>query len=148
MYKRILIATDGSRLAGKAVNAGIGLARAVGARVTLFHAAEAFPVMPSPEFAIASGRAGVAAWDKARKKRAERVLAKARARAKLAGLACETRFAVAASPHKAILEAARRDRCDLIVMASHGRRGLEGLVLGSVTQKVLTLGKLPVLVCR
>ena len=91
---------------------------------------------------------GAGAWKTDQEKRAKSILNKAQAKAEKAGITCTTKSAVALHPYDAILEAAKRARCDLIVMASHGRRGIQGLVLGSETNKVLTHGKLPVLVVR
>lgn len=76
------------------------------------------------------------------------MLEKVEAKAKKAGVACDTNFSLALHPYEAILQAAKKARCDLIVMASHGRRGIQGVVLGSETNKVLTHSKLPVLVVR
>jgi nucleotide-binding universal stress UspA family protein len=147
-FKRMLIATDGSRLSARAVDAGIRLAAATGARVTVFHATAEFPVTPFPEYAISSDAAAVDAWEKAQQRRARRILSAARARAERAGVPCVTRSAQVLQPHLAILEAAKHGKCDLIVMASHGRRGVKALILGSETQKLLARTPLPVLVCR
>jgi len=148
MFKHILVATDGSRLSDKAVDAAIRLARDEGAKLTAFHATEDYPIAPFPEYAIAYGALGPDEWTKEQEKLARRILDKAAARAKKAGLGCDTASRLALHPYEAIIKEAKKRRCDLIVMASHGRRGLQGLVLGSETHKVLTHGKLPVLVCR
>jgi nucleotide-binding universal stress UspA family protein len=148
MYKHILISTDGSRLSDKAVNAGIALARELGAKLTIFHATEDYPIMPSPDYAAGIGSFTPEAWKADQEKRTQRILDKAQTTAQKAGIACSTKSATALHPYEAIMEAAKKGRCDLIVMASHGRRGIKGLVLGSETHKVLTHGKVPVLVVR
>jgi nucleotide-binding universal stress UspA family protein len=147
MYQRILVATDGSTLSKKAVKAGLGLAEACGAEVVAFNAVPRYPVsyfeggiaLPDEQIARAErqwadqGRAVVnAVWEEAR----ERGL-KARAVVATSDLVAES-----------ILAAARKHKCDLIVMASHGRKGLKRMLLGSETQHVLTHGGLPVLVLR
>lgn len=148
MFKHILVATDGSKLSDKAVDAAIGLARDLGARLTGFHATEDYPIMPFPEYPVAAGSLTPATWKADEDKRARRMLDKVEAKAKKAGVACNTGFSLAMHPYEAILQAAKKAHCDLIVMASHGRRGIQGIVLGSETNKVLTHGKLPVLVVR
>jgi nucleotide-binding universal stress UspA family protein len=145
MYKQILIATDGSELSDKAVDAAIGLAGKVGAKLTGFHATKEYPIMPFPDVA---GSLSPAAWKKDQEKHAQRILEKVEAKAKKAGIACDTGFKAALHPYEAIIQAAKKARCELIVMASHGRRGIQGVVLGSETNKVLTHSKLPVLVVR
>jgi nucleotide-binding universal stress UspA family protein len=148
MIKHILVATDGSRLSDKAVDAAIGLAKVLGARLMGFHATADFPIMPFPEYPVAAGSFTPAIWQADEEERARRILEKVEAKAKKAGVACETSFSLELHPYEAILQAAKKARCDLIVMASHGRRGIKGVVLGSETNKVLTHGKLPVLVVR
>ena len=148
MFKHILVATDGSKLSGKAVDVAIGLASNLGARLTGFHATEDYPIMPFPEYPVAAGSLTPAVWKAGEEKRARRMLEKVEAKAKKAGVACDTRFSLALHPYEAIIQAAKTAHCDLIVMASHGRRGIQGIVLGSEANKVLTHGKLPVLVVR
>ena len=148
MLKHLLVATDGSKLSDKAVNAAIGLARDLGAKLTGFHATEDYPIMPFPEYAMFAESLTPAMWKEDEEKRARRMLEKVEAKARKAGVACDTNFSLALHPYEAILQAAKKARCDLIVMASHGRRGIQGVVLGSETNKVLTHSKLPVLVVR
>ena len=148
MFKHLLVTTDGSKLSDKAVNAAIGLARDLGAKLTGFHATEDYPIMPFPEYAMFAESLTPAMWKEDEEKRARRMLEKVEAKAKKAGVACDTNFSLALHPYEAILQAAKKARCDLIVMASHGRRGIQGVVLGSETNKVLTHSKLPVLVVR
>jgi nucleotide-binding universal stress UspA family protein len=148
MFKHILVATDGSRLSDKAVDAAIGLARDLGAKLTGFYATQDYPISPFSDYAMVAGSLTPANWKADEEKRAQRMLGKVEAKAKKAGVACDTGFSLALQPYEAILQAAKKARCDVIVMASHGRRGIQGVVLGSETNKVLTHSKLPVLVVR
>jgi nucleotide-binding universal stress UspA family protein len=147
MYKHLLVATDGSKLSGKAVAHAIALAKPLKSKITAFYAAPEAPLPVYAEgvvFQPMSRREYMAAMDK----EAGRILDPVVARAKAAGIACGAAHAVAASPWEAILAAAKKARCDAIVMASHGRRGVSAFLLGSETQKVLAHSKLPVIVVR
>ena len=148
MFKHIFVCTDGSKLSDKAVDAAIGLARDLGAELTGFHATENYPIPPFPEDALVAGSLPPATWKADQEKYALRILGKVEAKAKKAGIVCETGFGSALHPYEAIIQAAKKAGCDLIIMASHGRRGIQGIVLGSETNKVLTHSKLPVLVYR
>jgi nucleotide-binding universal stress UspA family protein len=147
MYKNLLVATDGSKLSEKAVAHAIALAQAVGATVTAFYAA---PDYPMPAYAD-----GVVYEPVSRKEYAslaaedsQKILEAAAAKARSANVECKTAYTIASAPWEAILAAAKKHKCDAIVMASHGRRGLSAVLLGSETQKVLTHSKLPVIVVR
>jgi nucleotide-binding universal stress UspA family protein len=143
MYRNILIATDGSELAQKAVAAGLELARALKAEVTIVTATEPWSAMatqPALAFPIEE-------YEKAAAEAAAGILAGASAAAAQAGVACAT-VHVSEFPAEGIVETATAKGCDLIVMASHGRRGLSKLLLGSQATRVLTLSPVPVLVCR
>ncbi len=149
MYKHILIPTDGSALSDKAVEAAIKLAKLLGARITAFHAMEPYPL----QGAYAAEASGVAElqpeiFAERSEEYAKRVLDAVGRAADAASVQCTTDYATARSPSQAIIEKAGKEKCDLIVMASHGRRGLEGFLLGSETQKVLTHSSIPVLVYR
>ena len=144
MYKHILIATDGSELAGRAITAGLGLAKALKAKVTVVTATEPWTTMMTGEAAVAFP---IEEYEKAGAENAARILSAASATAKSADVACET-VHVNDFPAEAIVETAKAKGCDLIVMASHGRRGLSKLLLGSQATRVLTLSQVPVLVCR
>ena len=145
MYKRILIPTDGSELSTAAIRHGVALAKALGAPVTVltvtppFRPAAIDPVMvpDNPE-----------RWQQDADAEAERLFRVAREIAAAAGVACECVLVMNDQPYQAIIDTARAKGCDAIVMASHGRRGVAALVLGSETTKVLTHSKVPVLVCR
>lgn len=147
MYAHFLVPTDGSKLSDKAVAHAIALAKATQARITLFHATPGFP---RPVYADGVSIEMVSRRDYTKRARedAAKVLDRAAAKAKAAGIACETMHASTDAPWEAILAAAKKAKADTIVMASHGRRGLVGLLLGSETTKVLTHSALPVLVVR
>jgi len=147
MYTNILVATDGSKLSGKAVTHAIALAQALSAKVTAFYAS---PDYPMPAFSDGVVYDPISRKDYAAMaaKEAERILAPVKAKAEAGGVGCATMHAIASAPWEAILAAARKAKCDAIVMASHGRKGLTAVLLGSETQKVLTHSKLPVLVVR
>jgi nucleotide-binding universal stress UspA family protein len=148
MLRHILVCTDGTKLSDKAVDGAIGLAKDLGARLTGFHVTEDYPITPFLEYAIVAESLTPAKWKADQEKRARHILEKIEGKAKKAGIACDTSFSSALRPYEAIIQAAKKARCDLIVMASHGRRGIQGIVLGSETNKVLTHSKLPVLVYR
>ena len=145
MYKHILIATDGSELAGKAVAAGFGLARKLGSKATAV-------TLTEPWTAIVTGEATfgfpVDEYEKSANESAARILAGVSTLARKADINCATVHVKDQFPAEGILEAAKENNCDLIVMASHGRRGLGRLLLGSQTVRVLTHSTVPVLVCR
>ena len=148
MYKNILVPIDGSKLSEKAAKEAVALARAVGAKLTLFHCVADFPAPVYAESAIMAAQITSGQYRKEAVRHAEETLAKAAAKLASAGLTIDTLHAVADLPYEAIVGAAAKKKCDLIVMASHGRRGLSGFLLGSETQKVLTHSKVPVLVVR
>ncbi len=149
MYKHILLPTDGSALSDKAVAAAIKLAEVLGARITAFHAIEPYPL----QGAYAAEASGVAElqpeiFAERSEEYAKRVLEAVGGAAAAANVPCATAYATSRSASTAIIDKAREEKCDLIIMASHGRRGLEGFLLGSETQKVLTHSLIPVLVYR
>ena len=147
MYKHILIPTDGSKLSHTTIVAGVQLARALGARVTgLFAAPSATPVVY--EHFLPVGYMTPQRHAQLIKKTAAEYLRVIETAAKDAGVVCECIWMTNDFPSDAILAAAKKRKCDLIFMASHGRRGIAGALLGSETQKVLVHSKVPVLVCR
>lgn len=145
MYKHILIATDGSECAQKAIEHGLGLAKALGAKVTAVTVSEPWTAVVGGEMAVAfpvsDYEAGVAA-------NAARVLQSVTEAAAKAGVPCTTEHVKDRFPAEGIIEAATARGCDLIAMASHGRRGLTRLLLGSQASRVVTQSTVPVLVCR
>ncbi|WP_298577334.1 universal stress protein [uncultured Luteimonas sp.] len=149
MYRHILIASDGSNLAGKGLDAGLALAAALQARATLVTVSDPWQdVMAADPSAMAL--TGELREERRRQKEAEAqaVFEDARKRAQAAGVALETVYVPERLPDEAILETADRCGADLVVMASHGHRGLRKLLLGSQTQAVVSRGHLPVLVVR
>jgi len=147
MYKNLLLATDGSKLSGKAVVHAIALAKAVGAKITAFYAAPDYP-MPAYADGVVYEPVSRKEYGKLAAQDADKILAEVSGKAAAAGVECKTAYSIAAAPWEAILDAAKKNRCDAIVMASHGRRGISAVLLGSETQKVLTHSKLPVIVVR
>ena len=147
MFKHILIPTDGSDTALKAVRAGVSLASEIGAKVTAYCAQEAVPTHIHGEGYIADKQL-VAVFEQRAAEFAKRNVKAAEAAARNAGVPCKTLVTKAALPYRGIVEAAEKQGCDAIFIGSHGYRGLKKLLLGSVTQEVLTHSKLPVLVYR
>ncbi|MFI5014685.1 MAG: universal stress protein [Hyphomicrobiales bacterium] len=145
MYKNILIPTDGSPLAEKAVQHGIALSKALGAKITAINVSLPFHIFAANPQMLEDTREEY-------KKRidafAKATLGAVGSAAKAASVACDTIHVEHEHPYQAIIDAARSKGCDLIVMASHGRRGVSAIILGSETVKVLTHSKIPVLVHR
>lgn len=148
MYKHILLPTDGSKLSERAVQRGLELAKVLGARVTTVHVIPEFRMMADESFVLPTSADLKRRYDKEAKARAQKMLDKIGERAKEAGVKYESVAVTGDVPYAHIIEAAKKHKCDLIMMASHGRRGLSGLLLGSETAKVLTHSKIPVLVVR
>jgi nucleotide-binding universal stress UspA family protein len=148
MYRNILITTDGSALADKAVSHGISLAKAVGAKVTALVVEPPFNVFDVPESKIRQMSEAFAQHAAYIKEHAGKVLGQVADAAKAAGVACEPVQLEHDHPYQAIIDTAKGKGCDLIVMASHGRSGISAVLLGSVTSKVLTHTDIPVLVCH
>ncbi|MDB5803900.1 MAG: sulfate transporter [Betaproteobacteria bacterium] len=148
MYKNLLVPTDGSKLSDRAIKEAIGLARVLGARVTLYYATSPYPDAVYAESAMMAAYIPAEQYDEQTGQFAAKVLAKAAAKVTAAGLKADTYQSVADVPFEGIIAAAAKKKCDLIIMASHGRRGVSGFLLGSETQKVLTHSKVPVLVVR
>jgi nucleotide-binding universal stress UspA family protein len=142
MFKHILIATDGSPLAAKGVRTGLRLANALGSKVTGLYVA--FAYLPTSSLPGLSPRV----LKRISAEQAKKALGPLLAQARTAGVPCKTRTALAGEPWQAILRAARAARCDAIVMASHGRSAIGGLILGSETTHVLARARVPVLVVR
>jgi len=151
MYRHILIATDGSALAEKAVAQGLELAQATRAKVTVLTVSEPlyiYGAVPNLHPLPADMPSAIGEAKRHADEHAATILGAAAARAQGLGVPCATLAVAHDDPHAAIIENAASEGCDLIVMASHGRRGLSALVLGSVTLKVLTHSTIPVLVLR
>lgn len=148
MYSNILIATDGSELASKAVEHGVLLAKEMGASVIFVTVTENW----SPKEMVEEGERGnldpIGRFEDAATRSAQRILAAAEASAQGAGIECEALHVRDRVPAEGIVDIAQEKACDLIVMASHGRRGINRLVSGSQTTEVLAYSKVPVLVLR
>ena len=147
MFKHILVPTDGSALSDSTVARAVSFAKESGARITFFYSQPDFPMPIYGEGALIDPTTPEQ-FAKSAASEAEAILGKARSAAEAAGVACDSDTAVNEVPYEAIIDAADRHGCDLIFMASHGRRGIGALLLGSETQKVLTHSKIPVLVHR
>ena len=145
MYQHILIPTDGSSLSTEAVDKIMGLAKEMGAKVTILTVPEPLRLLSLETNHIARM---VAEYAEAVSTQSRCILKAADQKAKAFGVPCETLAVEHAHPYEAIIATAREKGCDLIAMASHGRRGISAVVLGSETLKVLTHSKTPVLVYR
>lgn len=147
MFKHILVPTDGSELSSATVKRAVNFAREAGARITFFYAKPDYPMAFYGEGALIDPTTPEKFAEMA-DAQAQTILDAAILLAREAGVACDSQSAVNDVVFAAIIEAANQTGCDLIFMASHGRRGISGLLLGSETQKVLTHSKIPVLVWR
>jgi nucleotide-binding universal stress UspA family protein len=145
MYKHILIPTDGSPLSFDAVERSLAFAKDAGAKVTVLMATEPFHIFSMVPDQIAAMRGE---YEREVSEHAQRHVAAAGQKAKTLGVPCDAVVVENAHPYEAIIATAVERGCDLIAMASHGRRGVSAIVLGSETLKVLTHSKLPVLVYR
>ena len=144
MFKRILVPTDGSEITAKAIDAAIELAKSIGAELCTISVKEPFPYSAISEMQPTPPQEFFDAQERIANQRVQSVVDLARA----AGVGCQAHTVEALHPWEAIIDHAKRMECDLLVMASHGRRGVSALLLGSETQKVLTHSKIPVLVVR
>ena len=147
MFKHILLPTDGSTLSNKAVKRGIEFAGKIRSRVTALHVMPEFRAFADEGFAPLSPALKKRLEDEARS-RATKMLEVIARQARSRKVRCVTLIVASDSPYQQIIATARKKKCDLIMMASHGRRGLSSLLLGSETAKVLLHSKVPVLVVR
>ncbi len=145
MFKKILVPTDGSELADKAVKAAIEFARSGGGTLVAISVAEPYPYSPIGETAFAPD---LAEYEQKALDQAKRNVERIAAEAQTANVPCETHAVQSFNPYEEIIKAAEKSACDVIFMASHGRKGLNRLFVGSETQKVLAHSTLPVLVFR
>jgi len=148
MFKHILVSTDGSKLSGKAIRAAVRLAAATGAKLTGCYVVAPYVAPMYGEAAIYLPGLSAAQYRKNGARAAKKALAAIEIEARIAGTPFVTKVVYGALPWEGILRAARSGRCDAVVMASHGRGGLGGLILGSETVRVLAHSKVPVLVVR
>ncbi|MFN3883710.1 MAG: universal stress protein [Rhodocyclaceae bacterium] len=147
MFKHLLVPTDGSRLSQQAVERAVEFAKESGARITFFYAKPEYPVAFYGEGALIDPTTPEKFAQMA-DQQAQEILDQCARLAAAASVECATVSKTSDIPYEAIIETAEASGCDLIFMASHGRRGLGALLLGSETQKVLTHSKIPVLVYR
>ncbi len=145
MFKHVLLPTDGSQLSEAAIQAGVEFAKSIGAKVTAFYAMPKFHMLTYQTEMLTDTKEQFARDCQAH---ADRFLAVAVQAAKAAGVPCETALQTSDHPYEAIIATAKEKDCDLIMMASHGRSGVQAFLLGSETQKVLAHSRIPVLVYR
>jgi nucleotide-binding universal stress UspA family protein len=148
-YKHILVPTDGSKLSLKAAKEAAALARSLKAKITTLYVIAPWMPAATEESSVAYSSAHEESeYRKATETQAGKALAKVAAAAATAKVSCEKLWVTDGQAWEGIIKTAKAKKCDLIIMASHGRGGLAGLLLGSETQKVLSHSKTPVLVCR
>jgi nucleotide-binding universal stress UspA family protein len=145
VYKHLLIATDGSELAQKAVDQGFALAKALNAKATVINVTPRWTSAIPKEAALA---VPAESYDKMAAGEASKILSTVDDAAKKAGITYDTMHVINRFPAEGIIETAKARDCDLIVMASHGRRGLRRLILGSQANEVVTQSTIPVLICH
>ncbi len=145
MFKTILVPTDGSPLSEKAISAAIEFAQLASGKIIVLSVAEPYPFSPLHESASAIEASN---YDDQMRMRAQQIVDKVANTAKEAKVACEAHVTLSFSPYEEIIRTAKKHECDAIFMASHGRKGLNKLFLGSETQKVLAHSTIPVLVYR
>ena len=148
MYRYILIPTDGTELAEKAVTAGTDYARETGARVLFFTAMPEYQLPTEAQMLARQRVTSLTEYEEDAARKARVILDKAARAAKDANVAFETEFDLSDTPSEAIIDAAKRHGCDAIFMASHGRTGIPALWYGSQTRDVLTHSDIPTLVYR
>jgi nucleotide-binding universal stress UspA family protein len=149
MYKHILLPTDGSTLSGKAVKQCIRLAKSIGAKITAINVMPEFQMVMADEGFVSPGVPQIKKrFEEGAAKRSQTILAEVKTDATAAGVDCDCVSVSSGVPYEAIIKQAKKTRCDLIMMASHGRKGLSSILLGSETAKVLTHSTVPVLVVR
>lgn len=147
MFKHILIPTDGSDLSKKAVKKGIEFAKTINARITTLHVVPEFRVVADESF-VSLTPAAKKRFEQESREKAEKMLNAIVQQAKAQGVRCVAVAEANDLPYQQIIATAKSSKCDLIMMASHGRRGIASVLLGSETAKVLTHSTVPVLVVR
>ena len=147
MFRHLLVPSDGSQFSKDAVQKAVVFAKETGARITAFYAKPAPPIPYYGEGIGANWRMPES-FSELAERQAQEILGYAEELCRQSGVSCDTQALISDYPYEAIIDAATQSGCDLIFMASHGRRGLRALLLGSETHKVLTHSKIPVLVYR
>ncbi len=147
MFKHILVPTDGSELSQEAIRNAVPFAKEMNAKITAFYTK---PEFDTTQYAEGSNIDPLAMkrFEEATEAEAQKILGFAEKLCQETGVPCETLSLTNNNPYEAIIEAAKQSGCDLVFMASHGRKGLKGFLLGSETQKVLMYSTIPVLVYR
>lgn len=145
MFRKLLVPTDGSVLSEKSSKAALDFAAAIGASVVGLSVAQLYPFMLMPE---AGAMIDLSAYEEIQDKTAQQAMHKLQTMARDAGVPCEVLSTRGVHPYEEIIATAENQGCDLIWMASHGRKGLDKLLLGSETQRVLAHAHIPVLVYR
>ncbi len=148
MYKHILVPTDGSPLSAKAVKQAVAFAKSVGAKITAIHVSQEYRAMMDEGFAVPAFASFKKRFEDESAKRSNALLDAVKSSARAAGVECDGVAVVNDLPYESIIKQAKKAKCDLIMMASHGRKGLQSILLGSETAKVLTHSTIPVLVVR
>lgn len=148
MYQHILLPTDGSTLSAKAVKQCIRLAKSIGAKITAVNVTPEFRIMMDEGFATLNVALTKNRFEEETAKHSKKLLDGVKADARAAGVDCDCVSMAGGVPYEAIIKLAKKAKCDLIMMASHGRKGLSSILLGSETAKVLTHSTIPVLVVR
>ena len=146
MFKHIFIPTDGSAVGNKAARAGVELAAALRARVTAYYAIEEIPLLYVEGYTLP--QTVIDGLDKRAREQGQKRIDAIGKMAKAAGVRFASVITKTANPYEGIINAAKKNKCDVVFMASHGRRGLSRLMMGSVTQKVLAHSRIPVVVYR
>jgi len=149
MFKHILLPTDGSKLSDQGVKQTIKMAKALGAKITAVHVMNNYHVVWQDEgFLMPDVPVLRKRLEEIRSRQVREILGSVKEAADKVGVRCDTVVAIGDMPYEMIIKQAKKSKCDLIMMASHGRRGIKGILLGSETAKVLTHSKIPVLVLR
>lgn len=148
MYKHILIATDGSEVATKGLEHGLSLAKVLNAALTIITITEPFPIFAAGSVGVGPSGPTITDYESLQQQTAKSILVTAIKAAEDIGVKAETVHVADAQPAEAILEAAKSRNCDIIVMGSHGRRGIGRIVIGSKTWEVIAHSDIPVLVAR
>jgi len=149
MFKHILLPTDGSKLSDQGVKQTIKMAKALGAKITAVHVVNNYHVVLQDEgFLMPDVPVLRKRLEEIRSRQVREILGSVKEAADKVGVRCDTVVAIGDMPYEMIIKQAKKSKCDLIMMASHGRRGIKGILLGSETAKVLTHSKIPVLVLR
>jgi nucleotide-binding universal stress UspA family protein len=149
MYKHILLPTDGSTISEKAVKHCVRLAKSIGAKITAINVMPEFQMVMVDEGFVSPGAPQIRKrFEEGAVKRSQKILAEVKAAAVAVGVDCDCVSVSSGVPYELIIKQAKKTKCDLIMMASHGRKGLASILLGSETAKVLTHSTVPVLVVR